>query len=583
VLQYTSQKESFFTRNEWFIILAFIIVGNIFITIFMRYENAIYYWDLSNYWIKTLELKNLFTQGLAPSISAIMQSINVADYNYLGAVILMPFQYIFGFSRTAHIHGIFNMFVIPAAITLAYITKLLVKKFYHNWKPAYLAIPIIATLARPLLLSPSLNGYVDAGGIIFTGAAVFLYFKYGLDGRISVYISMGILLGLAGLFRRWYYFWIVTFIVMLCIFEVLPVLYQYAKQKIKNRRTILPPELIRRVRNYSITGISIAILIGSVSYTVLKRVLLTNYRDIYTAYRPPLNIIFSNSIQFFGLLFLFFVILGAGILLFEKKTRKEAVFLILPIIIIFFWFSSIQSFGHHQFLLFALSMILLVTLGITRVLLFIKKTIIRRSIVILLIALFITSIYFTYVPASQKIRTPPVNALSGTSNFPRIFEHKEEMTKIYYDLVYMTPENETIYVLPSSYQMGDGILRNVGLPLINTQRMDKVLPAYGVDRLGFPNHFFRATYVVISIPEQYHLNKDEQSIIHLLSESLLKNDSIGRHYEKLPKEYMLGDIKILVYKKMSAVTTEDVVELSRILKNKYPNNENVYTIHETGY
>ena len=102
--------------------------------------------------------------------------------------------------------------------------------------------------------------------------------------------------------------------------------------------------------------------------------------------------------------------------------------------------------------------------------------------------------------------------------------------------------------------------------------MNRLLVTHDVDkRDGFPWQFFQARYVVVTNPVGYHLAPENQRVVGLLAEELLRGEKLGQAYERLPFEFPLeSGGKVYIYKKAKAFMAEDLQDISNIFVALYP-------------
>src|SRR5438045_911981 len=95
------------------IVIAFVLLANVFATIFISHEHYLYEWDTLNYWKKFVNLKAHFLTAPRETLKVVFYSVREDNYNDLAAFILVPFGLLFGTSRLAYILSIVNIFAVP--------------------------------------------------------------------------------------------------------------------------------------------------------------------------------------------------------------------------------------------------------------------------------------------------------------------------------------------------------------------------------------------------------------------------------------------------------------------------------------
>jgi hypothetical protein len=98
------------------------------------------------------------------------------------------------------------------------------------------------------------------------------------------------------------------------------------------------------------------------------------------------------------------------------------------------------------------------------------------------------------------------------------------------------------------------------------------MDSHNVDkRDGFPFPLFKAQYVIVSDPIGYHLAPQDQRVVGLFAEQILKDEQIGKAYEKLPYVFSLENgSKVYIYKKTENFDPEALRRLSDTFVELYP-------------
>src|SRR5262249_16141403 len=134
--------------------------------------------------------------------------------------------------------------------------------------------------------------------------------------------------------------------------------------------------------------------------------------------------------------------------------------------------------------------------------------------------------------------------------------------------------DDKIYILASSMALNASIVlsgcRELEPSLADLER--KVMTTHDVDkRDGFPLQFFKARYVVVTNPVGYHLAPENQRVVGLLAEELIRGERLGPSYEQLPFEFMLeDDSRAYIYKRDKNFRAEDLRRISDNFVELYP-------------
>jgi hypothetical protein len=140
-------------------------------------------------------------------------------------------------------------------------------------------------------------------------------------------------------------------------------------------------------------------------------------------------------------------------------------------------------------------------------------------------------------------------------------------------------QNSTVYILASSNILNSSILHSAVLTFnLNPALRNQVLDTHDVDkRDGFPLNFLTARYVVICTPIQYHLRPEDQRIIGVLAECVLKRENIGKSYKQLPYVFLLDNgVKAFIYEKFKPLEQADINSLAELFNAYYPDRNYLY-------
>ncbi len=552
----------------------FTVTANLFIAYFIRQEHFLYYWDHINFWSKSYYLCHHFIGDTFAALKTLIYSIREDDYNYLPAFILMPFGLLFGTSRLAYILSIVNMIALPVAVSFV----MLHKKFCQAYGLSSAALPFISAsiaLLLPNFWNPILYGMPDIGGMFLINIILLLYISRPFSEQSLLrLVIIAILISTIILFRRWYAYWGVSFYIALSIVECGALLVN---------RPFETKNVLKILSKIFMQGFISAVFLFTVAPTFVRRIIRTNYADLYSVYRENNTLLkaFQELVSNFGLFYFFLFVLGAIVSVMNKKTRRFSILLLIQAPILFVLFAKTQDFHPHHLYLLMPTMLLFPSLFITRLLLRA-----RRFTLILacgLVFIFMLSIFSAFSPEGvwnagvyQKVLTHVRHVPLVRSDIDDIKE-VDRMLSVLEELV--TSPDDRIYVLASSPILNCSILDSAYLTLNRHQNVaKKILWTNDVDkRDGFPREFLTAQYVVVADPIQYHLIPKDQRVVGIPAELVLKETGIGSAFSKLPYEFNLdGNVKAYIYKKIKPFSDSDLEMFSELLKKDYPDRPNIY-------
>lgn len=306
---------------------------------YVRQEKFIYYWDFAQYHDYYGELGTRFAANPFRALDVVLRSIREWDYNFLPTVFLLPFRLVFGAGRLAYVLSMTLTFVFPSTL----IFSLLVMKL-RGGNSAHAAsenmgltvISVFALAALPQLWGPLLLGYIDVGGLIIIFAILLLYFRADFARqKFWNLVSIALLLSLLVLYRRWYAYWVVGFFGALAVSEGLR-LAQNAEHRAQWKFA---------AKNALTLGVISFLSILLIATPIAGRMLTTDYRDIYSAYRS--SHVFADNFSalsgHFGSLTLILAGLGVVSSMLDPRRRSSVYFLCVQFVIAFALFSRTQD------------------------------------------------------------------------------------------------------------------------------------------------------------------------------------------------------------------------------------------------
>ena len=562
-------KQSLFAAGIFF------IIANLFAVYFINQERFLYYWDFLAYWNKYTYLSEHFIGDTLSTIETVFWSIRENDYNHLAAFFLVPFGLLFGTSRLAYILSIVNIFALPAAISLVVLHRKLSEAQGYTSSFLFL-IPIGVILLSPNFWDPILLGFVDVGGIFLTNLILLRYLKNSYSKQsMRDLLLIALLIPMPVLFRRWYAYWGVAFYFVLFIEICLTALLTRPfdiKESVKT--------LLKFLAQVSVS----AVFFFTAAPTLARRILGSNYSDLYSAYRTSTNLFqsFEVVLRNFGLFYFALFVCGAVIATIDKKTRKFAIFLLAQWLVIFILFARTQDFDTHQLYLLLPPVLLFSSLFLTRLANAMKnfKILTISSVTLILFLNFLTA----FTVKEFRNRWVPPQLLTYIRHTPLVRNDINELKRILAVLAKLLVDpQDRVYILASSDALNSNILDSAYLSFNSYKDVSKrIYKTHNIDkRDGFPQELLDAKYVMVGDPAQYHMNPKDQRVVGVPVKMFLEQTGIATSFLKLPYEFKLDkDVKIFIYKKIKPIRDSDAAYLSEMLRSYYPDRENVYKIPE---
>jgi len=552
------------------IVLVGILILNVFVVWYVMVEKKVYYWDDSAYWTSAIDLYKTFHVSKISGIQSILASLHT-DYNMLPIVPFLPIMKLFGPSRLVFILSTINLYVIPfSLLTIWLYWKHIVGRLSNN-RTGYLLLALLAVFGMPALLNPALHGQIDAVGLLIIAVIILIATKVKIERYNNYSILIGALLCLLVIERRWYSYWAVSAVALVCCFVVWKTVNIMKSRSVKDGLLLLRGATL----NLAACGVVVGLMMKLLFPYQLDAYFM-NYGDIYSAYKSGgLGAQLWRTINYFGVLPIVTMIIGC-IVTARNKTSTYAkylmLFFVLQSILIYVLFTRTQDFAaHHYYLfvpLFAFSYLAIVD--------YISHRSHRRLFISALFScLILLGMVQAFIPQpySQQMQL-----IEGEANPPMV-RHDLGVLK---DLAGYFRSNlkrgEGVYMVTSSDTINESLFRDTTLP---EGYVDGVLQTAHIDkRDGFPNQFFGAAYVVVASPVQFHImpSGNGQLVITSLNRRILGGECAN--LVKV-KEYTIENgVTLVVYKKAAPYSDDFIQALIGEFTHTYATYPQLTNIHQ---
>lgn len=488
-----------------------IVLLNACAVVYLLTARQTFFWDNAGYWRSAAELSEMAFTAPIELFRQVFESVLSSDYHLLPAVLPAYVMAVFNTGRMVFVLSIVNLYVVPFWAMLYAISK------------SGFVIGALGLFFVPYL---AVVGFLDVGGVICAFACAYLFFHSGDDGFFS-----GALLCGAMMFRRWYIFYVIAFLICAAL-HALPV-------KARRRRFFL--------MLFGFLAPAVLFFQGYVTGVLLRE----NFTAVYSAYSFAFATDVKYVLYYFGLL----TLLGAVAYTFysvRKKGGTAAAFPLCCIVLIFFLFVSVQSFGMQHLLLFA------APLGVICV----CASKIKR---LKLPALIVAAVCFisVFIPRAQPGSIHEIEGVSLTpsySVYPQIRDDAEALSSL--DAYLRGLDGQTA-VLASSFVLNSDLLSLVDSsfhPLKPLRPNDNLIHLGQVDkRDGLPYALESTDRIVVADPVQTHLDPGEQRIVTVPTGALLGETPFSAAFERLDAEFELDSgVKVYVYERTRPNTAEEM-------------------------
>ncbi|MEE0130335.1 MAG: hypothetical protein UEL03_02940 [Clostridium sp.] len=558
------KKEKF--RLRWKVILCFIIAFSaINVFVWIKKNRFVYYWDYSGYWTLCIDrIKYIFENPNAKILESLINSINNDDYNnFLPTITALPLKLV-GYTFVRYVCLVDVLFIIPTAFVQGLIAIKVVKNPNLSNDTVFCLGSIISLLFSGNYYA-LMCGYIDVAILLPMSISVYLLLDYDFSAfNMKKNIAISTMLLMTWISRRYTIYFIVGYVV---IFLVEAMFFCY-----------------KRKRNYFISIIKNYIFIGITCFSVLlilfpkfvKKVLLTNYKYMYSAYDSTLIKKVESLLLSFGIYSIIIVLVCVVLSLLYKQGR-ELIFCslcIMAIECVTFWSTQAMGVQHRMILnvpMFIVYMLPLKYVGYK------DKRRKKGSWLLALLSVFliISNYCYTFVPQMTNVKE--FSGFFSEKYKPLQRNDMDNLNELAEKLRTLTSNtNDHIYVSASGSVLNTDILRKLKMPY-EYDIIPNLEPSCEVDlRDGFPTEFLHAKYIVTTDPIQLCLESGQEIVRYLASNVRDEKSYIGKHYQKIFSIELDNDCVASVYEKKSEYTRSDLKKIKTHFNEMYPNHPELF-------
>lgn len=553
-----------FRKKTWIIFGAIVLLGFILCIFSLSKNSFIYYWDYGGYWTYSFDYMDTLYRSPSDGIALLWESILNSDYNLiLPLIISLPLK-IFGITFSRYVIINYFMFCVPAMfIAFSLFIKISKQKKLFSHLAGFL---ILATFIIPL--KAMLMGYIDIAIMIPAVLLLSLIIDYkSTDSpkrNMAKNISIGLLLVISFLFRRYSAFFLVGLILSFFLVE----LAKNLKNTHKNK--LLKTNIKQLLLNFSSIGVTTLGTLLIFFSPLVFRVLNDNYSEMYVGYDTDLITKIQSVFNYSGWVFIALSSFGFIYSHYKKINRKITTVSILSILFTCILFFRVQRMDPHHFYTILAPIMLLSYLGLYY-LLNLKKWILSIPVVIVIL---LNPIYFFSTTAQNTLS--PIAPLFSAHHEPLVRNDINSLKSLEEYL-----KNDTtgsIFVLASGSILNADIVRSLDKPYKKIA-IDRQLTTNDVDlRDGFHSDFLRADLIITTDPIQTHLANNSQEIIRYLAEQIQDpNSYIGKHFEKASATFALdSNTTVYIYHKTSEFSHQDLEQISDYYMELYPTHPELF-------
>ena len=542
-----------FDQKEKNAIYIMYIISNFILVAVLVAQRYIHFWDYSFYWANAIEYARSFFTDPIFTIQDAYETVNTIEYNYFIPCFLALPMKIFGEHFTIFALLVYNMFLVPAFFILLNCIVKLMHRIQHYEVKYVKYIAFIILLCVPVYV-PILNAFSDAFAFALLACAFLLFYDGYLDSfdwKKDVLLGASLVLTMLG--RRYFAFAVVGFAVALVFYCIVRI----SKSQTKKESFQI------YLKNGLVIGAVVLIPLCLFFRGFIELSISGNKAVAYSGYQFGDYIEnYKYLIQYFGLLYLVFII---PVVLFVKKGKEIGLDIITTVVFFFatsIQFYRIQSMMMQHYYIVTIPILVLLLLGMFQ--LFSCK---HR--IVFFIGLCVLSV--NMLVSFDKVKVPDAvsDCFTNASLAPTIRNDIPQIQKLTDQLNEFGEQGNKVYVIASSYQLNDDIIRCTYLPE-KLDAVENLCGTFHVDlRDGINTDLFDAEIVVVTDPVQLHLTDGSQRIISLFTEQFQNNTGIAKNFKALDSYQLDDGITATVYQKVSEITKEQLKELEDTFDEYY--------------
>mgnify|MGYP004596779119 FL=1 len=499
-------------KNILINLLVIILIGIAGILFFFHFEkDAVYVYDNAGYYVKSLEMLQIFWRDPSNLFLKVFNTINNSDYSYLPSLFNF-YGLIINNSYAFYCVINFVFFLIPTIILLLLI-------YYKNFNNKLL--PIFVFIGFYPLWLTLFYGRVDCLGLfpLLVFYIIVLFTDYEKINWLDTLI-LNILTLILMFERRWYLYALVG--------AYLTYLIKAIYDAYQNKK------YLNNAIKFVLSGLLALIVLLVFFSGFVQNVMLTNNAEAYAYYNHSGKLL--AVLNFYSIIVC--VVSLFGLIRLFKMNKLLTIQLLIMLIIptIMFWMT--QSFDLHHYLIICLPILFLFVYGV--------ENVTNKYINVVIALLLIIQSLLVFIPT----RIP---GFTTTKRLVNSNPYKERLTDVA-DYLCGISKDEGIYtyVATGDNNFCDDAIRNVLLPDVDFPNM----VSYIFDiRDGFPRDFGSIKYFVLSDPI-FYMDENYQHMYKVISEAIMYDENISSIFKKV-KEFELEDhTKVYVYEQIGEYTYE---------------------------
>ena len=540
-------------RREVLRIVAFVLLTNLFLVLFVCSENYIRFWDQSAYWKRTINFMNALYADPLDAVHWTWYTVNHADYNLLISLFLSFPMKLTGISFLSFILWVWNLFSVPSILVL----ELILKKI----RPGYF-LGCLEVVLTPMFLIIIVEGFGDSLALLFSVLAIALmadgkYYEE-FDAGLCFFVFAAVMGAMVS--RRYFGPFGVGYVAAVLLS------YFGARER----------EPVEFFKNLACTGLFTAAGM-LLCHGFVEMSLLIDHSLQYSAYRTGgVAENFVMAMESFGGVVLVLAALGLWQLLSKPALKRFGLFLTVQIVVTSVAVFYILDLYIQQYYVIIPAVTMLALTGFQ----YLAE---RRSRPGVIVAAALLAFQFLNCFLDFRLPAPVSYLCSSQIRKPQVRHDLEQIRQMTADLNGLLGNEEgqvswsqstsgngkTVYCIASSDTLNFEVLRHCELPE-KLESVPGLLGTYDVDlRDGFPQSFLSADYLIVTDPSQYHLLKDGQRTVVMLNEEILYGGPLAEHFRQIGSYALDNGVTAYLYERITAFEEEDIIYIRQMFDQYY--------------
>jgi hypothetical protein len=561
---FSDMRRSYAQRMTWHSALLYACMSVPIIVIlcivYVHYEHPAYLWDYGYYWGRFRFYGGMIARHDPSWSASLLASIRADDYNPSAIVPLLPIYFLFGGGRSVYICAVAIMYLLPVVVlvsAVAFRSRNREGDHLPYWIVFMLAITFV-----PFWL-PTLRGYPDVIGLISLCMATLILFNTDFlrRGTIPSALFIGCLLWTAFLFRRWYAFSVIGFLVASFMVGL------FVRWR-DDRRCFWRSSFLLAIL-LAFSGILAAGFVAVFQSTLATRILATAYADSFRAYQVPLAVHFEMLVDRLSICDVVIVLVGAMVAVYRRDERL--LFCLIAAVTTFVLFIRTQIVGPQHFLPIAMWGFPILIAGLDRLYGWIPPRA-KWSAKMLMGILPVIIFAIDVTPALSRGGTVASLFVPSPPLYPLHLPRYEEYQRLLADLVNHAGEDHNVVVYASSIVLSDSLQQ-----ALSPELEPHVIAQSQVDGMAnFDFSVLRADYAVATSPLLTDLPINFQRAITLPGDLLLKREGVGTAFEAVGEPYRLPGAAATIFRRTRPVTLAEMGDLLRRIAVYHPDWPSAY-------